>query len=185
MEMENGFQGKGDILNQKLDALIILISLRFNVNLLEEFFPKSTAKQIPTRADILPKTPNLQEANGSNKVNQEFLTEGSFIGREGGAKLLLQISNVPKTKKQAKLKNNQDESQEGDRVPTIGELAEHSHLFVCNQDVQIGMAIAGIVATTSLEEKFIKGKPRVYAIKQEVKHASKVLLEYVNVEEDD
>jgi len=47
----------------------------------------------------------------------------------------------------------------------LKEPTEHSHIFLCNHDIKIGMAVTRIVVATLLEKKSIEGKPMVYAVK--------------------
>jgi len=61
---------------------MILISMRFNVSLLEDFFPRFTIEPIPAGARTLPKTSDLQEGDeqsvkdrmGIKGCNEEFNT---------------------------------------------------------------------------------------------------------------
>jgi len=67
-------------------------------------------------------------------------------------------------------------------VSATKESAEHSRLFLSNQDVKKGTVVAKKVTVTPLEQKSIEDEPSVYASKPKATDAFKALLESVNVE---
>ncbi|XP_052202335.1 pre-mRNA-processing protein 40A isoform X2 [Diospyros lotus] len=74
-------------------------------------------------------------------------------------------------------------------VNSVGNLSSHDVLSSLDgssiqdiEDAKKGMAVAGKVNVTPLEDKSVEDEPVVYASKQEAKDAFKALLESVNVE---